>query len=240
MIDNWWRQGMMGGAKAQYDGIKAFSETDFTEDLKSIDVPTLVMHGDDDQIVPIADSAPLSAKLLKKGTLKVYEKFPHGMCTTHADVINADLLAFIKEVTGGCHRGHRRSDIDQNQGDIMKNERTFAGVGGLKIATGSWQFRAGRARSAVMVLIHGFDARSGYMAWPASDSQRGAFACRAGPPGPRQVGRRAILRREVFGVARGCRRLVGLARRKTPACRLRARAQRRRHHSGLVRLRASD
>jgi non-heme chloroperoxidase len=95
-IQNWWRQGMMGGAKAHYDGIKAFSETDFTEDLKVIDVPTLVMHGDDDQIVPIADSALLSVKLLKKGTLKVYEKFPHGMCTTHADVINADLLSFIK------------------------------------------------------------------------------------------------------------------------------------------------
>ncbi len=96
VIENWWRQGMMGGAKAHYDGIKAFSETDFTEDLKIIDVPTLVMHGDDDQIVPIADSALLSAKLLKNGTLKVYEKFPHGMCTTHADVINPDLLAFIK------------------------------------------------------------------------------------------------------------------------------------------------
>jgi non-heme chloroperoxidase len=96
VIENWWRQGMMGGAKAHYDGIRAFSETDFTEDLKVIDVPTLVMHGDDDQIVPIADSAPLSAKLLRKGILKVYEKFPHGMCTTHADVVNADLLAFIK------------------------------------------------------------------------------------------------------------------------------------------------
>ena len=82
VIHNWWRQGMMGGAKAHYDGIKAFSETDFTEDLKTIDVPTLVMHGDDDQIVPIADSAPLSAELLKNSTLKVYEKFPHGMCTT--------------------------------------------------------------------------------------------------------------------------------------------------------------
>src|SRR5262249_36014768 len=91
VIQNWWRQGMMGSAKAHYEGIKAFSETDFTEDLKAIDVPTLVMHGDDDQIVPIADSAPLSAKLLKKGSLKIYEKFPHGMCTTHADVINADL-----------------------------------------------------------------------------------------------------------------------------------------------------
>ena len=96
VIENWWRQGMMGGAKAHHEGIKAFSETDFTADLKSINVPTLVMHGDDDQIVPIADSAPLSAKLLKNGTLKIYEKFPHGMCTTRADVINPDLLAFIK------------------------------------------------------------------------------------------------------------------------------------------------
>ena len=97
VIQNWWRQGMMGGAKAHHDGIKAFSETDFTEDLKSIDVPTLVLHGDDDQIVPIADSALLSSKLLMKGTLKVHPKFPHGMCTTHADVVNADLLAFIAE-----------------------------------------------------------------------------------------------------------------------------------------------
>jgi len=96
VIENWWRQGMSGGAKAHYDGIKAFSETDFTEDLKSIDVPTLVMHGDDDQIVPIADSALLSAKLLENGTLKVYKGFPHGMCTTQADVINRDLLGFIK------------------------------------------------------------------------------------------------------------------------------------------------
>jgi non-heme chloroperoxidase len=96
VIQNWWRQGMMGGAKAHYDGIKAFSETDFTEDLKSIDEPTLVMHGDDDQIVPIADSALLSVKLLKQGVLKVYKQFSHGMCTTHADVINADILAFLK------------------------------------------------------------------------------------------------------------------------------------------------
>ena len=96
VIDNWWRQGMMGGAKAHYDCIKAFSETDFTEDLKSITVPTLVMHGDDDQIVPYADSAPLSAKLLKKGMLKTYKGLPHGMCTTHPEVINPDLLAFIK------------------------------------------------------------------------------------------------------------------------------------------------
>jgi non-heme chloroperoxidase len=95
VIENWWRQGMAGGAKAHYDGIKAFSETDFTEDLKAIDVPTLVMHGDDDQVVPIADSALLSAKLLKNATLKVYEGYPHGMCTTHADVINTDLLAFV-------------------------------------------------------------------------------------------------------------------------------------------------
>ncbi|WP_434723711.1 alpha/beta fold hydrolase [Mesorhizobium sp. RIZ17] len=96
VVDNWWRQGMMGGAKAHYDCIKAFSETDFTEDLKTIDVPVLVMHGDDDQIVPIADSALISIKLLKKGELKVYKGFPHGMATTHADVINADLLAFFK------------------------------------------------------------------------------------------------------------------------------------------------
>jgi non-heme chloroperoxidase len=96
VIANWWRQGMMGGAKAHYDCIKAFSETDFTEDLKQIDVPVLVMHGDDDQIVPIADSAMLSAKLLKQATLKVYPGLPHGMCTTNADTINADLLAFIK------------------------------------------------------------------------------------------------------------------------------------------------
>jgi non-heme chloroperoxidase len=95
-IQNWWRQGMAGGAKAHYDGIKAFSETDFTEDLKAIDVPTLVMHGDDDQIVPIADSALLSVKLLKKGVLKVYDGLPHGLCTTHPDVVNPDLLAFIE------------------------------------------------------------------------------------------------------------------------------------------------
>jgi non-heme chloroperoxidase len=96
VVENWWRQGMMGGAKAHYDGIKAFSETDFTEDLKQIDVPTLVMHGDDDQIVPIADSALLSVKLLTQGTLRVYKGFPHGMCTTKADVINPDLLAFVQ------------------------------------------------------------------------------------------------------------------------------------------------
>ena len=96
VIQNWWRQAMMGSTKAHYDGVKAFSETDFTEDLKTITIPTLVMHGDDDQIVPIANSALLSVKLLKNGVLKVYEKFPHGMCTTHADVVNPDLLAFIK------------------------------------------------------------------------------------------------------------------------------------------------
>jgi non-heme chloroperoxidase len=87
---------MMGGAKAHYDGIVAFSQTDFTEDLKQISVPVLVMHGDDDQIVPYADSAPLSAKLLRKGTLKTYKGFPHGMPTTQAETINADLLGFLK------------------------------------------------------------------------------------------------------------------------------------------------
>ncbi|CAE6906506.1 Non-heme chloroperoxidase [Paraburkholderia nemoris] len=96
IIDNWWRQGMIGGAKAHYDCIKAFSETDFTDDLKRIEVPTLVMHGDDDQIVPIADAALLSVKLLKHGTLKVYPGYPHGMATTHSEQINVDLLQFIK------------------------------------------------------------------------------------------------------------------------------------------------
>jgi non-heme chloroperoxidase len=96
VIRNWWRQGMMGGVKAHYDGIVAFSQTDFTPDLKDITVPMLVMHGDDDQIVPYADSGPLTAKLVKNATLKTYRDFPHGMCTTQADTINADLLAFIK------------------------------------------------------------------------------------------------------------------------------------------------
>ena len=96
IIDNWWRQGMMGGAKAHYDGIVAFSQTDFTEDLKKIGIPVLVMHSEDDQIVPYVDSGPLSAKLLKNGTLKTYKDFPHGMPTTEAATINADLLAFIK------------------------------------------------------------------------------------------------------------------------------------------------
>ncbi len=97
VVNNWWRQGMMGSAKAHYDGIKAFSETDQTDDLKAITVPTLVLHGEDDQIVPIEDSAKLSVKLLKNGKLKTYPGYPHGMLTTHADVLNADLLAFVKE-----------------------------------------------------------------------------------------------------------------------------------------------
>jgi len=96
VIQNWWRQGMIGGAKAHYDCIAAFSETDFTDDLKAMTVPTLVMQGDDDQVVPIADASELSIKLLKHGTLKVYKGYPHGMLTTHADVLNPDLLAFIK------------------------------------------------------------------------------------------------------------------------------------------------
>jgi len=95
VVDNWWRQGMMGGINAHVLGIKAFSETDFTEDLKAIEVPTLLLHGDDDQIVPFADASPLSAKLVKNSKLKIYPGFPHGMCTTHGDQINADLLAFI-------------------------------------------------------------------------------------------------------------------------------------------------
>jgi len=96
VIENWWRQGMMGSAKAHYDGVVAFSQTDFTEDLKKITVPTLVMHGDDDQVVPYADSGPLSAELLQNGTLKTYAGFPHGMPTTEAATINADLLEFIR------------------------------------------------------------------------------------------------------------------------------------------------
>jgi non-heme chloroperoxidase len=96
IIENWWRQGMMGGAKAHYDGIVAFSQTDFTNDLKKITVPVLVMHSEDDQIVPYVASGPLSAKLLKNGTLKTYKGFPHGMPTTEAETINPDLLAFLK------------------------------------------------------------------------------------------------------------------------------------------------
>lgn len=96
LIDNWWRQGMMGAANAHYECIKAFSETDFTEDLKKIDVPVLVLHGTDDQIVPYDDSAPLSAKLLKNGTLKSYDGLPHGMLSTHPEIVNPDILAFFK------------------------------------------------------------------------------------------------------------------------------------------------
>ena len=121
-IYNWWRQGMMGGAKAHYDCIKAFSETDFTDDLKKIEVPTLLMHGTDDQIVPIADSAELGIKLLKKGTLKKYDGFPHGMATTHADVINKDLLAFFNSV----HR-HRDQPLRQQQPRVLANGFPAAG-----------------------------------------------------------------------------------------------------------------
>ena len=96
VIENWWRQGMMGGAKAHYDGIVAFSQTDFTEDLKKITIPVLVMHSEDDQIVPYAAAGPLAAKLLRNGTLKTYKDFPHGMPTTQAETINADLLAFLQ------------------------------------------------------------------------------------------------------------------------------------------------
>lgn len=96
LIRAWWRQGMMGGVLAHYECVKVFSETDFTEDLKAIDVPMLVMHGDDDQVVPYADSAPLAVKLLKNGTLKTYPGLPHGMPATHADLINRDILEFIR------------------------------------------------------------------------------------------------------------------------------------------------
>jgi len=96
-IGNWWRQGMIGGAKAHYDGIVAFSQTDFTEDLKKITIPVLVLHSKDDQIVPYVAAGPLSAKLLKNATFKTYEDFPHGMPVTHADIVNQDLLAFLRE-----------------------------------------------------------------------------------------------------------------------------------------------
>jgi len=97
LIENWWRQGMMGGAKAHYDGIVAFSQTDFTEDLKKITIPVLVMHSEDDQVVPYVAAGPLSAKLLKNGTLKTYQGFPHGMPTSQAEIINPELLAFLKQ-----------------------------------------------------------------------------------------------------------------------------------------------
>jgi non-heme chloroperoxidase len=115
IIDNWFRQGMMGSVKAHTECVKAFSETDFTEDLKSVDVPVLLMHGTDDQIVPIADSALIGITLLKHGTLKTYEGFPHGMATTHADVINPDLLAWIE---GG--------EEDQSSATAEKREPSFA------------------------------------------------------------------------------------------------------------------
>ncbi|MFJ8869463.1 alpha/beta fold hydrolase [Streptomyces sp. NPDC102473] len=97
LIDNWWRQGMRGAANAHYECIKAFSETDFTEDLKKIQVPVLVAHGTDDQVVPYEDAGPLSAELLTNGRLKSYEGYPHGMLSTHPEVINPDLLAFVQE-----------------------------------------------------------------------------------------------------------------------------------------------
>jgi non-heme chloroperoxidase len=100
--ESWWLQGMLGGHKAHYDCVKAFSETDFTEDLKKIDIPVLVLHGDDDQIVPIGAGGLMSAKILKKATLKVYPGFPHGMATTHADQINADMLSFFKGAAAGA------------------------------------------------------------------------------------------------------------------------------------------
>src|SRR5688500_4212745 len=96
MISNWWRQAMMGSVKAGYECIKAFSETDFTEDLKKIDVPVLVIHSEDDQIVPYADSGPLTAKLLKNSTFKSYKDLPHGCCQTHPEIINPEILAFLR------------------------------------------------------------------------------------------------------------------------------------------------
>lgn len=107
LIDNWWRQGMMGGAKAHYDCIKAFSETDFTSDLQAIDVPVLVAHGTDDQIVPYADSAPLSVELLRHGILRSYDGLPHGMPSTHPERLNPDLLAFVRGEMDSHRHEHR-------------------------------------------------------------------------------------------------------------------------------------
>src|SRR3954465_3548998 len=121
VIGNWWRQGMMGGAKAHYDGIVAFSQTDFTQDLKKITVPVLVMHGDDDQIVPYPDSAPLSVALLKNSTLKTYKGFPHGMPTTEADKINADLLTFLNEAHQAATTGGAGTDA------LREHDRSLAG-----------------------------------------------------------------------------------------------------------------
>src|SRR3954467_5549272 len=123
VIWNWWRQGMMGGAKAHYDSIKAFSQTDFTEDLKKISVPVLVLHGDDDQIVPYADAGPLSAKLLRNSTLKIYKGFPHGMPTTEADTINAELLAFLNEPNHATATRGPRTDARR------EHDRSLAGQG---------------------------------------------------------------------------------------------------------------
>jgi len=108
LIDNWWRQGMMGGAKAHYDCIKAFSETDFTADLKAIEVPTLILHGNDDQIVPIEDAAMLSAKLVRNATLRVYSGAPHGVCQTQPERVNHDLLAFVRGESLATHAAHER------------------------------------------------------------------------------------------------------------------------------------
>jgi non-heme chloroperoxidase len=107
IIRNWWRQGMMGGIKAHYDCIKAFSETDFTDDLTRIDVPVLLIHGEDDQVVPYADSAPLALKLLKNGTLKNYPGLPHGCMTTHPELINRDILDFVRGTPASADAGHK-------------------------------------------------------------------------------------------------------------------------------------
>ncbi len=111
LIYNWWRQGMMGSVKAGYECIKAFSETDFTEDLKKIEVPVLVIHSEDDQIVPYADSGPLAAALLKNGSLKTYKDLPHGCAQTHPDIVNADLLAFFRGEEATATRSRRSTSI---------------------------------------------------------------------------------------------------------------------------------
>ena len=140
IIENWWREGMMGGAKAHYDGIVAFSQTDFTEDLKKITVPVLVMHGEDDQIVPYADAGPLSAELLQNGTLKTYEGFPHGM-TDHAGRNDQRRPTGIPAVLSDWTR--RPALLNQSRGDSLACVRDH-GQRSSRTGARRWSPRAGR------------------------------------------------------------------------------------------------
>ena len=136
--ERWWLQGMMGGFKPHYDCIKAFSETDFTEDLKKFDVPTLILHGDDDQIVPIVAAGLLSAKIVKNATLKVYPGFPHGMPTTHADQINADLLAFVKQARRRRQLNPIRPSLHGRRPDAPISQSQVRRLGGWSLNHATW------------------------------------------------------------------------------------------------------